>query len=93
MAAKDLAAQGDSATDGAAAAHGPECGICPICQGMALIRGARPEVVEHLSDAVTSLAAALAALFPAEAESPARRRQERVQHIDVSGDDVAGTAG
>jgi hypothetical protein len=96
LAAKDLAAQGDSATsatDGGAGAHGPECGICPICQGIALVRGARPEVVEHLSDAVTSLAAALAALFPAEAESPARRRQERVQHIDVSGDDVAGTAG
>jgi hypothetical protein len=93
MAAKDLAAQGDSASEGATSAHGPECGICPICQGLALIRGARPEVVEHLSDAVTSLTAALAALFPAEAESPARRRQERVQHIDVSGDDAAGTAG
>jgi hypothetical protein len=92
-AAKDLAAQGNPATEGGAPASGPECGICPICQGIALIRGARPEVVEHLSDAVTAMAAALAALFPAEAEPPARRRQERVQHIDVSGDDVAGTAG
>lgn len=72
---------------------GPECGICPICQGLSLLRGVRPEVLEHLSDAVTSLTAALAALLPQEAQAPARRRTERVQHIDVSGDDRADAAG
>ena len=95
MAAKDLAGQSDSEAAGSAAGagHGSTCGICPICQGIALLRGARPEVVEHLSDAVTSLVAAMAALLPTDPEPPARRRQERVQHIDVSGDDRADTAG
>ena len=95
MAAKDLAGQTDSGTEGSAAVagHGSTCGICPICQGIALLRGARPEVVEHLSDAMTSLVAAMSALLPTDPEPPARRRQERVQHFDVSGDDLADTAG
>ena len=93
LAAKDLAAQGHSADAGPTAGHGPECGICPICQGIALLRGARPEVVEHLSDAASSFTAALAALFPQEAEKSARRRADRVQHIDVSGDDGSGDDG
>jgi hypothetical protein len=94
MAVKDLAGQRDS---GAAATggvgSGSTCGVCPICQGIALLRGARPEVVEHLSDAMTSLVAAMTAMVPTDAEPPARRRQERVQHIDVSGDDLADTTG
>lgn len=35
------------------------CRVCPLCQGAALLRGLRPEVVEHLAAAATSLAAAL----------------------------------
>jgi hypothetical protein len=42
---------------------------------------------------MTSLVAAMTAMVPTDAEPPARRRQERVQHIDVSGDDLADTTG
>lgn len=94
MAARDLAGETDSSSHASAGVGtGSTCGVCPICQGIALFRGARPEVVEHLSDAVTSLAAAMAALLPTDPEPAARRRRERVQHIDVSGDDVSDPAG
>jgi hypothetical protein len=90
-AAKDLAeAHGESASAGAG--HSPECAICPVCQGIRLLRGARPEVVEHLSDAATSFLAALAALLPAEEAGPARREREKAQHIDVFGDDGSDAA-
>jgi hypothetical protein len=85
-AAKDLA---DAHDQSSGAGHAPECAICPICQGIRLLRGARPEVVEHLSDAATSFLAALAALFPSEGEQPTRRNREKVQHIDVFGEDSA----
>ena len=50
----------------AATAHEPdgaECRMCPICQGLRLLRGTRPEVFEHLSDAAASMAAALRELL------------------------------
>jgi hypothetical protein len=40
--------------------HTPaECRVCPVCQGLRLLRTTRPEVFEHLSDAAASLAAAV----------------------------------
>jgi hypothetical protein len=32
----------------AAPGQAPECQICPICAGLAALRSARPEAVEHL---------------------------------------------
>jgi len=85
--AADLAAQADSHAEGH---QGPECKVCPICQGLSLIRTMKPEVVDHLADAATSLAAAFTALLPT--DTPARERPagDKVEHIDVSGDDEAG---
>ena len=91
-AAKDLA-EGHGEPSPSGVGHSPECAICPICQGIRLLRGARPEVVEHLSDAAMSFVAALAALLPADGGEPARRARERAQHIDVSGDDGSDPAG
>ncbi len=43
-------------------ARPPECEGCPICRVRRALSGVNPEVYEHLSDAVTSLTAALRAL-------------------------------
>ena len=43
------------------------CTACPLCRGIAAVRSVNPEVVEHLSAAAGSLAAALREL-----RSPAR---------------------
>jgi hypothetical protein len=41
-------------------AHDPAtCRACPLCRGVALVRSVNPEVVEHLTAAAGSLAAAL----------------------------------
>jgi hypothetical protein len=90
---QEWAARGRTAAhdlaEGGEAPHGPECGICPICQGIALVRGLKPEVVDHLTDAMTSLAAAVSELLRPDGEPPARRTHEKVQHIDVTDDGVA----
>jgi hypothetical protein len=54
----------DARPAGAAA----ECGACPICAGMAALRHARPEAVEHLLKAGAELVLAVRALL----EEPAR---------------------
>jgi hypothetical protein len=93
-AANSFAAQRSSPTS--AAEQGPECAFCPICQGLALLRGAKPEVAEHLVEALSSLAAAVAALLPGEEAAPASARRPRAsaehQHIDVSGDEPGAPA-
>jgi hypothetical protein len=81
-------ASGSTAAEG----HAAECTYCPVCQGLALLRGAKPEVAEHLVEALSSLAAAVAALLPHDSATAERRSPDRAQHIDVSGDDVAGSA-
>jgi len=58
-----------------------ECALCPLCQGLALLRGTSPEVWEHLRAAAASVAAAAVALV--ESGTTARERP-RVQHIDIS---------
>ncbi len=43
--------------------HVPEtCGICPVCKAIARLGKARPDVIAHLADATTALAAAVSAL-------------------------------
>lgn len=49
---------------GAASADSPEtsacsCTACPLCRAIAAVRAVSPEVVEHLSAAASSLAAAV----------------------------------
>jgi hypothetical protein len=54
--------------------HPPECQACPICTGLAALRQARPEVLEHLMKAGAELLLAARALLEAgEADAPARR--------------------
>lgn len=48
------------------------CRSCPLCQLLAVLRGVRPEAVEHLADATAALAAALREMLgPDRAGSPA----------------------
>jgi hypothetical protein len=51
-----------------AAGQAPECQLCPICSGLAALRGARPEAFEHLVKAGAELLLAARALLEAAAE-------------------------
>lgn len=63
----------------------PECQMCPVCQGIGVLRHVRPEAVEHMLDAAASFVAALkTAVATPPAEGP-HHHAARVQHIDVSG--------
>ncbi len=65
--------------------EGPECVICPVCQGLSLLRGASPEAFEHLTDAVAALLLALRAAIDAQERAFAKHRTEvPVEHIDIS---------
>jgi hypothetical protein len=60
-----------------AAGQAPECQTCPICTGLAALREARPEAVEHLLKAGAELLLAARALLDVTAEparGPATRR-------------------
>jgi hypothetical protein len=56
-----------------------ECQFCPFCAGLAALRGARPEAVEHLVKAGAELLLAARALLegPAEPEGAPVSRQRR----------------
>jgi len=60
-----------------------QCTICPLCQALALIRGAQPEVYEHLAEAASALTAALTALVESAGSAPEPTRP-RVQRIEVA---------
>ena len=47
----------------AAAGQAAECQVCPVCAGLAALRGARPEAVEHLVKAGAELLLAAKALL------------------------------
>ncbi len=66
-------------------ADGAECRMCPICQGLRLLRGSQPEVFEHLSDAAASVAAALRELLgdAARGHGSPRDRPPDVERIDL----------
>lgn len=68
--------------DPAAAGQAPECQFCPFCAGLAALREARPEAVEHLVKAGAELLAAARVLLDGAAEpegrpGPARRPRPR----------------
>lgn len=97
-----LAAESDADDAG----HTPAtCGWCPICAGLAVLRGERPELAvraaEHAAGLLAVLRAALAEPAPrprSEAESPTGTGPEpegepeatRVQHIAVRRRDTDG---
>jgi hypothetical protein len=61
-----------------------ECQVCPVCQGIGVLRHVRPEAIEHMLDAAASFVAALktAVATPPSAEET-HRHAPRVQHISV----------
>lgn len=70
---------------GPAMHQGPECVVCPVCQGLALLRGTSPEVFEHLSNAVASLLLAVKAGVEAQENLFARQHPDvPVERIDIS---------
>ena len=58
-----------------------ECQLCPLCRLIAVVRGTRPEVVEHLADATASLAAAIRDLVAAGERD--RTARDGVERIDI----------
>jgi hypothetical protein len=68
------------------ATGGADCALCPLCRAIGVVRGARPEVVAHLTEASVALLAALRAALAAQetaAHEAATAQQSRVQHIDI----------
>jgi hypothetical protein len=68
--------------DPGAAGPAPGCQTCPICAGLAALREARPEAVEHLVKAGAELLLAAKALLdgatePTGTPAPGRRRHPR----------------
>ena len=63
----------------------PECAVCPVCAAIAVVRGARPEVIEHLTAAASSVL--LAAKAAVDADTGAVRGgggARRVERIDIA---------
>lgn len=72
------------AVDGEHLATGaPECTVCPLCQGVSLLRQVKPETVEHLLDAAASVVAALRSAVAAPPPDDPHRGGVRVERIDV----------
>lgn len=73
---------------GDAGEHTPAtCGWCPVCAGIAVVRGERPELAVKAAEHASGLLAVLrAALTPEPAPSSASSSsasEERVQHITL----------
>jgi ATP/maltotriose-dependent transcriptional regulator MalT len=63
---------------------GPECRVCPICQVLAVVRGAQPELFEHLSEAAANLLLAFKDAVDAQERAFGRRRADvPVERIDI----------
>ncbi len=93
-AAGGAAAEGANGPAGApGTSHLPTtCGTCPLCLALDRLGRSRPEVLDHLTDAVQALGAALAAVTrPAPAADPDRAAdtgtgatRTRTESIDVT---------
>ena len=68
-----------------AAGQAPECQTCPICTGLAALREARPEAVEHLLKAGAELLLAARALLDVTAEPAIRElvSQQAAREADL----------
>lgn len=64
------------------ATDGVECRVCPLCQLLSLLRGSRPELLEHLGDAGSALLAAMRSVIDAHERGWAAR-PTTVEHIDI----------
>lgn len=78
--------------DAGSAGQAPECQVCPLCAGLAALRQARPEAVEHLVKAGAELLLAARALLDGAAEPDGpptpghrRRRPRPAGREDASG--------
>jgi hypothetical protein len=77
--------------DAGSAGQAPACQFCPFCAGLAALREARPEAVEHLVKAGAELLLAARALLDGAAEpagrpAPGRRpRSRRAAPGDAAG--------
>lgn len=60
-----------------------ECQMCPVCQGIGVLRHVRPEAVEHLLDAAASFVAALKTAVTTPTTDEPARRGTAIQHIAV----------
>src|SRR3954465_4514286 len=60
-----------------------ECQLCPVCQGIGVLRHVRPEAIEHLLDAAASFVAALKTAVATPSPDEPARRAAPVQHIAV----------
>jgi len=75
------------------------CQLCPVCQGIGLLRSVRPETVDRLADLAGALAATLrdiAGQRRTDAGTASPRRSQspssRVQDIAVDDEDAPGSA-
>jgi hypothetical protein len=73
------------------------CQLCPLCQGLGILRSVRPETVDRLADLAGAVAAALREVAThrtgaGEGSAAASRRSSRVEDIVVEDDEPqAGT--
>ncbi len=81
----DLGAHLAESVDGGGFATGSEeCRLCPVCQVVGAVREHHPEVAEHLTDAVASLAEAVRSAIGAHEQRWSGRDGGGVEHIDIS---------
>ena len=73
------------------------CQLCPVCQGIGLLRSVRPETVDRLADLAGAVAATLRDVATHHRETHERRPDarpgaSRVQDIRIEDDDEPGSA-
>jgi hypothetical protein len=68
--------------EGQAAGATPECVVCPLCMGIAALRQARPETMEHLLKAGAELFEAFRSLIDPP-DSGEGGRPGGLQRIDI----------
>ena len=61
-----------------------ECKVCPLCQLISVVNGMKPEVLGHLTEAGTALAAAFKAAMESSERRWAGTQRPPVQHIEVT---------
>ncbi|SHF40562.1 hypothetical protein [Streptoalloteichus hindustanus] len=75
---------------GAEAGHDAgACGWCPVCQGLALLRGERPELAGRITEQVTGLVATLRAVVEQGGGTGQRREEPPTPADPTSADPVA----